>query len=86
MATTNTFTFVGVSRRDGELSVRYTNDKNRARVLEANGHTDILFVPLTQPERQEDCIDALMTYVEKNEKVELLDVVRIEAERLGFVF
>ena len=82
----NTYTFVGVSRHpNGELAVRYTNDRNRARVLDKNGHTDILFLPLDMPERVEDCVSLLMDYVEDNERLDLLDVVRAEAERVGFV-
>jgi uncharacterized Fe-S radical SAM superfamily protein PflX len=81
----NTYTFVGVSRHpNGELAVRYTNDKNRARVLAKNGHTEILFLELDMPERVEDCMSALMDYVEDNEAVDLLDVVRNEANRVGF--
>lgn len=81
----NTYTFVGVSRHpNGELAVRYTNDRNRARVLAKNGHTEILFLELNMPERVEDCVSALMDYVEDNEAVELLDCVRDEAARVGF--
>ena len=88
MSTNATYTFVGVSRKNGELAVRYTNDKNRARVLAANGHSEIMFIALPQAERQEDCIDALMTHIERKELVdaELMTVVQAEAERLGFVF
>jgi hypothetical protein len=35
-------------------------------------------------ERVEDCMSALMDYVEDNEAIELLDVVRNEANRVGF--
>lgn len=81
----NTYTFVGVSRHpNGALAVRYTNDRNRSRVLFKNGHTDCLFLELEQAERVEDCMDALMTYVEVNERLDLLDVVREEAHRVGF--
>jgi uncharacterized Fe-S radical SAM superfamily protein PflX len=81
----NTYTFVGVSRHpNGTLAVRYTNDRNRARVLTKNGHTDILFLELDMPERVEDCMSALMDYVEINERLDLLDVVRDEAGRVGF--
>jgi hypothetical protein len=81
----NTYTFVGVSRHpNGTLAVRYTNDRNRARVLAKNGHTEILFLQLDIAERVEDCMSALMDYVENNERVDLLDVVREEAARVGF--
>lgn len=82
----NTYSYVGVSRHpNGVLAVRYTNDRNRARVLAKNGHTEILFLELPQAERVEECVDLLMTYVEDNEALELLDCVRAEAERVGFV-
>ncbi len=81
----NTYTFVGVSRHpNGTMAVRYTNDRNRARVLAKNGHTDILFLEMNMPERVEDCVSALMDYVEDNEAVDLLDVVQAEAARVGF--
>ena len=81
----NSYMYVGVSRHpNGELAVRYTNDPNRARVLARNGHTDILFLEMSMPERVEDCVSALMDYVEDNEAVDLLDCVRDEAERVGF--
>ena len=82
----NSYLYVGVSRHpNGEMAVRYTNDKNRARVLAKNGHTEILFLELPMAERVEDCVSALMDYVEDNERVDLLDCVRAEAERVGFV-
>lgn len=81
----NTYTFVGVSRHpNGTMAVRYTNDRNRARVLAKNGHTDILFLEMNMPERVEDCVSALMDYVEDNEAVDLLDAVQAEAARVGF--
>jgi hypothetical protein len=81
----NTYNFVGVSRHpNGTLAVRYTNDRNRARVLAKNGHTEILFLELDIAERVEDCMSALMDYVENNERLDLLDVVREEAARVGF--
>ena len=83
---TNTYAFVGLSRRNDILSVRYTNDRNRARVLAKGGHTDILFLPMPQPERVEDCVCVLLDWAEANPCEEVLATVRAEAERLGFVF
>lgn len=81
----NTYRFVGVSRHpNGELAVRYTNDAGRARHLARVGHTEVFFLDMEQPERVEECMDALMTYVETEERIDLLDVVRDEAERVGF--
>lgn len=82
----NSYMYVGVSRHpNGELAVRYTNDRNRARVLERNGHTEILFLAAAQPERVEELVDLLMNYVEDHERIDLLDAVRVEADRVGFV-
>ena len=82
----NTYAYVGVSRHpNGLLAVRYTNDPNRARVLAKNGHTEILFLELPMAERVEECVSLLMDYVEDNERLDLLDCVRAEAARVGFV-
>ena len=82
----NSYMYVGVSRHpNGEMAVRYTNDKNRARVLAKNGHTDILFLEMPMAERVEDCVSTLMDFVEDHERLDLLDVVREEALRVGFV-
>ena len=82
---TKTYRFVGVSRNPaGVLAVRYANDAGRARHLQRVGHTDIVFLEMEQAERVEDCMDALMNYVELNERLDLLDVVREEAGRVGF--
>lgn len=80
-----TYKFVGVSRNpDGVLAVRYANDAGRARHLQRVGHTEVLFLEMEQPERVEELMDALMDYVELNERLDLLDVVREEAGRVGF--
>jgi len=80
-----TYKFVGVSRNpDGVLAVRYANDAGRARHLQRVGHTEVLFLEMEQPERVEDLMDAMMDYVELNERLDLLDVVREEAGRVGF--
>ena len=82
----NSYMYVGVSRHpNGTMAVRYTNDRNRARVLAKNGHTEILFLEMDMAERVEDCVSHLMDYVEDNERLDLLDCVREEAERVGFV-
>ena len=82
----NTYTRVGLSRHNGVLTVRYTNDKNRERVLTRGGQTDIMFINLPQPERVEDCICVLLDYADRSTNEELKKCVQTEAERLGFVF
>lgn len=80
-----TYKFVGVSRNpDGVLAVRYANDAGRARHLQRVGHTEVLFLEMEQAERVEELMDAMMDYVELNERLDLLDVVREEAGRVGF--
>lgn len=44
-----TFTVAGVSTLNGEVSVRFANDTGRIKVLDKNGHTDILLVELSTP-------------------------------------
>jgi hypothetical protein len=81
------FQFIGVSRHpNGEMAVRYANDAGRQRVLARNGHSDIEFIELERPEHVEEAMSALMDFVEDNERVDLLDVVFNEAERVGFTF
>lgn len=84
----NEFKFVGISRHpSGELAVRYANDKGRTRVLVKNGHTEVRFIELEQPEHKMDCVDALMTWAERNvDEIdgEVLDVIAAEAELMGF--
>lgn len=82
------FKFVGVSRHpNGELKVRFANDAGRVKVLARNGHTDIHFIEMEQPEHKMDCIDALMDWAEDNADTidgEVLSVVAEEAEAAGF--
>jgi hypothetical protein len=80
------YQFVGVSRNEfGQLAVRYASNAGRARALERVGHTEVMFIDLGQPEHVEEAVHALMDYVEDNERIDLLEVVRNEAERVGFV-
>ncbi len=44
-----TFTVCGVSTNDGEMKVRFANDVMRVKVLDKNGHTDILLIELPTP-------------------------------------
>lgn len=41
-----TFTRAGVSNNKGKIQFRFTNDLNREKVLDKNGHTDIVFFEL----------------------------------------
>mgnify|MGYP006283510555 CR=1 FL=1 len=83
---TSLYRFVGVSKGpNGRFAVRYTNDKNRERVLVKNGHSEVMFLEMEQPERVEECMDALLTYVEQNLAFEYAEAVKAEAVRVGFV-
>ena len=82
---TNTFTFVGVSKHNGEFAVRYANDKGRAKVLERNGHTEVRFIALEQAERIEDCVDALIRADWVCDDLDVAQAVAEEGMRVGFV-
>ena len=81
------FKFVGVSRKDGEFKVRYANDEGRARVLAKNGHTDMFFIEMDQPEHKMDCVDALLDLLDgEHDLCDLAqDAILEEARELGFV-
>ena len=49
MATNQTYTVVGTSKKDGVTKVRFANDTMRIKVLQKHGHTDIVLVPLETP-------------------------------------
>lgn len=49
-----TFDTVGYSIRQGELKLRFTNDRNRTKVLERKGHENIHLFELPQPMTKED--------------------------------
>lgn len=82
------FKFVGVSRHpNGEFKVRYANDAGRVKVLARNGHTDIYFIEMEQPELKIECMDALMDWAEANADTlspEVYTAVVLEAESQGF--
>jgi hypothetical protein len=83
------FKFVGVSRHpNGEIKVRFANDAGRVRVLEKNGHTDIFFIEMEQPEHKMDCVDALLDLLDSGEHdlcEEAVAAIVDEARELGFV-
>lgn len=80
------FKYVGVSRMpNGEMTVRYTNDPMRTKVLARGGHTDIHFIELLEPANKNDCVETLADYCQGAEDLdsEILDVVLEEAAALG---
>jgi len=83
------FKFVGVSRHpNGEMKVRYANDSARHKVLAKNGHTEMFFIELEQPEHKMDCVDALLDLIEDDPSALTHDAkiaVYKEAQELGFV-
>jgi len=61
MATTKTFTVVGVSTLNGITKVRWANDfVARIKILAKDGHTDIDLIQLDQPMNK---VDALKQYL-----------------------
>jgi hypothetical protein len=84
MATLKEFMFVGVSEHKGKVKVRYANNKGRVNKLKREGHTNIFFIQLPEPEIKEDCIDQLLEADLPNEAAQ--EAVRKEAEELGFIF
>lgn len=85
MSAVNKFKYVGISKLNGVYSVRYANNKGRKTVLARNGHTDIRFIELLQPEREEDAVDALMKEDWICDNLDVAQAVAIEGMRLGFV-
>ena len=51
-----TFTVAGVSRRNGELKLRFANDVLRVKHLHRLGHTDILMIELPNAMTTEEAI------------------------------
>jgi hypothetical protein len=88
MATEKTFLVIGVSELEGVFKVRYANSVARAKVLERNGHTNVMLWELAQAERKEDAIDQLMNAIEGSDD-ELPEAAReaiyAEARDLGFM-
>jgi hypothetical protein len=81
------FKFVGVSNLNGKVKVRYTNDKNRAKVLIRNGHTDVEFLGLSFDGFQEDCVSVLLDnnfHTSESYSEAVREAVKSEAKKLGF--
>ena len=80
------FKFVGVSNLNGKVKVRYTNDKNRAKVLVKNGHTDVEFLGLSFEGFQEDCVSVLLDngFHTSDYPEAVREAVKAEAKKLGF--
>lgn len=57
----STFSHAGVSRREGELKVRYANSSDRVKVLIKGGHTDIDIVELKFPMTKEEAVAYLLS-------------------------
>lgn len=57
----STFSHAGVSRREGELKVRYANSSDRVKVLIKGGHTDIDILELKFPMTKEEAVAYLLS-------------------------
>jgi hypothetical protein len=56
-----TFTVAGISTLNGEVSVRFANDTGRIKVLDKNGHTDILLGELPSPMTKLEAVKHMIT-------------------------
>ena len=84
--THKTYRFVGVSTLNGVTAVRYANEKGRARVLERNGHKDVLLFDAEEALHQMDLVDLLLDKAEAGMfDTPAVEAVGAEARRLGFV-
>lgn len=81
------FKFIGVSEKDGQYSVRYSNTKGRLRTLERAGNTHVLFLNLEEPNQKEDCMDALLDHIAGGHTLEptAVEAIAAEARKLGFI-
>ena len=81
------FKFIGVSEKDGQYSVRYSNTKGRLRTLERAGVTHVVFIEVEEPLMKEDCMDALLDHIQGGHTLEspAVDAIAEEATKLGFV-
>ncbi len=59
--TDKTFSIAGVSRLNGEMTVRFANDMTRVKVLQKNGHTDIDLIELREPMTKEAAVAFLLS-------------------------
>ena len=88
-----TFTVAGVSRLNGVLTARFTNDDNRMSVLVKNGHTDVQLVKLPRPMDKIDAgtyllnsnfangdveIETALKLAPKTERVKRASVVKVK--------
>jgi hypothetical protein len=84
--THKTYRFVGVSTLNGVTAVRYANEKGRARVLERNGHTDVVLFDAEEVLHQMDLVDLLLDRAEAGLfDSPAVEAIGAEARRLGFV-
>ena len=80
--TVKTYKVAGVSVLNGKYTVRYANDKSRAKVLAKNGHTNVELVVLKEALPKEDIIDQLLNHTFKT--AEANEAIKAEAKELGF--
>lgn len=95
-----TFTVAGVSRLNGVLTARFTNDDNRMSVLVKNGHTDVQLVKLPRPMDKIDAgtyllnsnfangdveVETALKLAPKTERVKRASTVRVKAKKVEVV-
>ena len=69
MATDKTFKYAGISKHNGEYKVRFANDIMRIKILAKNGHEDIRFFELDEPNTKLEAV------FEIKEEAELQDAI-----------
>lgn len=60
MANEKLFNTIGVSTLNGETKVRFANDASRVKVLQKNGHTDILLITLSEALTKLEAVRAIV--------------------------
>jgi len=55
-----TYSYAGVSKRDGKFKVRYANSSGRVKVLIKNDHSSIDMVEVKTPGSKEDALRFLL--------------------------
>jgi len=83
MANEKMFLVAGVSEKDGVFKVRYANSVARGKVLQKNGHTNIVLVEFEDEMEKVDCVDKLLGIDLGSDAAN--ECVKAEAREYGFI-
>ena len=81
--TDKTYSVIGVSELNGKFKVRYANCLGRAKVLERNGHTNVILIKLDKPCKKEDAVEAILNVDFGVEDAN--ECLYAEARKFGFI-